>query len=146
MHLSTYVCTLIDVMHCTCNLFLRKHKRVIMLPINQLFYTVPPNILDFTITPVGSPTAGSDYSLRCEVSLSISGLVNPPTAVWSVSGNDLLVSSSGDASTLTFSPLRTLQAATYTCTGQLVSPALQQPLTDVQTHSITVDSECILLH
>ncbi|XP_064386142.1 mucin-2-like isoform X2 [Halichondria panicea] len=100
---------------------------------------VPPDILDFTITPVGSPTAGSEYSLRCEVSLSISGLVNPPTAVWTVSGNDLLVSSSGDASTLTFSPLRTLQAATYTCTGQLVSPALQQPLTDVQTHSITVD-------
>ncbi len=112
----------------------------------RISHSVPLDILDFTITPVGSPTAGSEYSLRCEVSLNISGLVNTPTAVWTAGGNDLTVASSGDASTLTFSPLRTLQAATYTCTGQLVSPALQQPLTDMQTHSITVDSECILLH
>ncbi|XP_064386134.1 mucin-2-like isoform X4 [Halichondria panicea] len=100
---------------------------------------VPPDILDFTITPVGSPTAGSEYSLLCEVSLSISGLVNTPTAVWTATDNDFTVISSGDASTLTFSPLRTSHGrAGYTCVGQLVSPALDQVMEDQTQRAVMV--------
>ena len=103
---------------------------------------MPPDILDFTITPVGSPTAGSEYLLRCEVSLSISGLVNTPTAVWTAGGNDLTVASSGDASTLTFSPLRTSHGrAGYTCVGQLVSPALDQVTEDQTQRDVMVTSK-----
>ena len=103
---------------------------------------MPPDILDFTITPAGSPTAGSEYSLLCEVSLSISGLVNTPTAVWAVSGDDLTVASSGDASTLTFSPLRTSHGrAGYTCVGQLVSPALDQVTEDQTQRDVMVTSK-----
>ena len=106
--------------------------------------TVPSGILDFTITPVGSPTAGSEYSLLCEVSLSISGLVNTPTAVWTATANDFTVSSSGTESTLTFSPLRTSHGrAGYTCVGQLQSPALDQLLEGQTQRHVMVTSRSL---
>lgn len=103
---------------------------------------MPDNALSFNITASGSPTAGSQYTLTCEVSLAVSGLANTPTAVWSGDGSDPTVSSDGSQSTLTFPNLRTLQGGNYFCQGRLESPALEQPLVVMQIQTVIVESKC----
>ena len=107
---------------------------------------MPPSALALTITDSGSSVAGSEYSLQCEVSLTVSGLTYSPTAEWTASNNNILVSSTGNMSTLTFPTLRTSQGGSYTCVGRLVSPALTQPLEVPQTKRVIAESELVQVH
>ena len=103
---------------------------------------MPPSVVTLTITESGSLVAGSECSLLCEISPTVSGLINSPTAVWTSNNSDSLVSSTGNMSTLTFLALRTSQGGSYTCVGRLVSPALTQPLEVPRTRTVIVESEC----
>ena len=90
------------------------------------------------------------YSLTCTVS-KISGLINSPTATWTIgtiggvavsNGNDITVSttSTSDTSTLTFDPLRTSHEGIYVCVGSLNSPAVDVPLTPSEPENLNVQS------
>ena len=78
------------------------------------------------------------YSLTCNVSKTVSGLTNTPTAMWTTggepvtNGNGITVTgTTGDTtvtSTLTFDPLRTSHEGSFVCSGTLTSPALDTAL------------------
>ena len=103
------------------------------------------------VTSSGTPRAGMVYNLTCNVSKTISGLANSPTATWTIggvavsSGNDVIISDSTDdrsaLSTLTFGPLRTSHEGSYTCEGTLTSPALDMPLTPSTVEPLRVQSK-----
>ena len=94
------------------------------------------------------------YSLNCTVSKTVAGLINSPTATWTIggvavaNGNDITVSSAADdmstTSMLTFDPLRTSHDGIYTCGGTLTSPALDTPLMPTEVENNRVQSEVIL--
>ena len=98
--------------------------------------------------------AGMMYSLNCTVSKRIDGLLNSPTATWTIGGvavsnsSSLTISSTVDdvlaASILTFDPLRTSHDGIYTCVGSLTSPALETPLMPTATENNNVQSNPVL--
>ena len=59
------------------------------------------------ITPIGTPTAGESYSLRC----SVSGGDDPATYQW-FDGNGTQLANTTE---LQFSPLRASEGGDYTC-------------------------------
>ena len=91
------------------------------------------------------------YSLNCTVSKTVVGLINSPTATWTIggvavaNGNGVTVSSTTDdmstASTLTFDPLKTSHEGIYTCGGTLTSPALDTPLMPTLVENNNVQSK-----
>ena len=96
------------------------------------------------------------YSLNCTVSKTVTGLINSPTATWTIrgvavaNGNDITVSSTTDdmstISTLTFDQLRTSHEGTYTCGGTLTSPALDTPLMPTVVENNNVQSKVMLMY
>ena len=94
------------------------------------------------------------YSLNCTVSKTVAGLINSPTATWTIggvavaNGNDVTVSSTTDdmstTSTLTFDPLRTSHEGIYTCSGTLTSPALDTLLMTAVVENNRVQSKAIV--
>lgn len=104
--------------------------------------TVPESVLSFTVTQTGSPVAGNEFSVTCEVTKTVAGLINSPTAMWTAQGSGIQVTSpSTGVSILTFSSLKTMQGGTYICEGSLLSPALASPLILEQREIINVQSE-----
>ena len=93
------------------------------------------------------------YSLNCTVSKTVAGLINSPTATWTIrdvavaNGNHITVSSTTDdmstTSMLTFDPLRTSHEGIYTCGGALTSPALDTPLMPTAVENNNVQSKII---
>ena len=93
------------------------------------------------------------YSLNCTVSKTVAGLINSPTATWTIGGvavadgNDITVSSTNEdvstTSTLTFDPLRTSHEGIYTCGGILTSPALDTPLMPTAVENNNVQSKAM---
>ena len=94
------------------------------------------------------------YSLNCTVSKTVAGLINSPTAAWTIrsmavaDGNDVTVSSTTNdmstTSTLTFDPLRTSHEGIYTCGGTLTSPALDITLMPTVVENNNVQSKAIV--
>ena len=91
------------------------------------------------------------YSLTCNVSKTVDGLINSPTAMWTTggdpitNGNGIMVSTMATSettiSTLTFDPLRTSHNGQYSCDGTLSSPALDEPLTPSVMVELSVQSK-----
>ena len=94
------------------------------------------------------------YSLTCNVSKTVSGLTDSPTAMWTTrgvavtNGNRITVSgTTGDTtvtSTLTFDPLRTSHEGSFVCSGTLTSPALDTALMPSVTEELEIRSKIIL--
>ena len=126
--------------HC-CNV-------LVLEVINSFPSSVPSDAVRASVRRSGTARAGMMYSLNCTVSKTVAGLINYPTATWTIggvavaNGNDITVSSTSDdmstTSTLTFDPLRTSHEGIYTCGGALTSPALDTPLmpTVVEYHNV----------
>ncbi len=102
---------------------------------NNFIFIVPMNSTSLDVSQSGSTVAGSEYTLTCNVSETISGFTNMPSAVWLLAGSNVPVPSGGDititttrsnnsaTAILNFNPLRTSHDAAYICRGTLMSPA-----------------------
>ena len=119
------------------------------------FYSVPPTVITATVSSSGTATAGMVYNLICNVSKTVGGLTNSPTATWTTgggnggvaitNGNGITVSNSifneTAASILTFDLLRTSHNGRYSCAGTLTSPALETELVRSTVETFFVRSE-----
>ena len=95
------------------------------------------------------------YSLTCNVSKTVGGLINSPTVTWTTGGEDggvavtngngITVSNTifneTPASTLTFDLLKTSHNGRYSCDGTLTSPALETELMRSTVETFFVQSE-----
>ena len=91
------------------------------------------------------------YSLTCNVSKTVGGLTNFPTAMWTTggvaitNGNGITVSgTTGEmtvTSTLTFNPLQTSHEGSFMCSGTLTSPALDTALISSVTEELEIQSK-----
>ena len=117
------------------------------------FCTVPPSAITATVSSSGTATAGTVYSLICNVSKTVGGYIyiNSPTALWTTggeaitNGNGITVTgTTGDTtvtSTLTFDPLRTSHEGSFVCSGTLTSPALDAALMPSATEDLEIRSK-----
>ena len=130
-------------------------KLIVPHPIGLIsFLSVPPNAITATVSSSGTATAGMVYSLTCNVSKTVGGLTDSPTALWTTrgvavtNGNGITVSgTTGDTtvtSTLTFDPLRTSHEGSFVCSGTLTSPALDTALMPSATEELEVRSKAII--
>ena len=97
--------------------------------------SVPANSIETSVSSVGPPVAGYNYSLICTLTLR-EGLLGTPMIWWVgrdgqpiTSGGDVVIQdpvTSGLTTNLTlfFDPIRTRDEGTYTCMASLTSPAL----------------------
>ena len=118
-------------------------------------FTVPPNAITATNSSSGIARAGMSYNLTCTVSKTVDGLLNSPTATWTIGGvavsdgNGITVSTmsteTAAVSTLTFDPLRTSHDGRYSCDGTLTSPALDMPLSSSTVIEHNVQSRQAIL-
>ena len=121
----------------------------------HIFCSVPPTVITATISSSGTATAGMVYSLTCNVSKTVGGLINSPTATWTTGGeNGGVAITNGDGitvsnsifnetatSTLTFDLLRTSHNGRYSCDGTLTSPAAEAELMRSTVETFFVQSE-----
>ena len=131
--------------HC-CNML-----SVIVDFIDTFPSSVPSDAVRATVGRSGTTRAGMMYSLNCTVSKTVAGLINSPTATWTIggvavdNGNHITISSTTDdmfsTSSLTFDPLRTSHEGIYTCGGALTSPALDTPLMPTVVENNNVQSK-----
>ena len=99
---------------------------------------------------MGNPVAGNMYSILCRATL-VDGIQSTPIFTWLDSNGNRIVSGNGISvglqSTrslpLDFSILRGSHSGNYTCTATLFSLALQTPLVDMTSITLTVLSELI---
>ena len=108
------------------------------------------------MSSLGTARAGMIYSLTCNVSKTVDGLINSPTAIWTTggvpvsNGNGITVSttlatSKTTTSVLTFDPLKTSHNGLYSCGGTLTSPALNEPLVSSVMVKLSVQSELAII-
>lgn len=126
-----------------------------MIIILLLSNTVPPMPVRATVDELGNATAGQILRLTCTANKTVDGLLNQPTATWLIGatpvtdGDDIMVTTDGSTSTLTFNPLKTSHASSdtqvYTCEASIDSPALNQPRTMSVTQTLSVKSELVSL-
>ena len=114
----------------------------------------PPDLS--IIAPDTSITAGETYTLICRVAVQ-NGLMSAPQITW-LNPNGQVLSSEGAITVavqpvignptrltsyaLTFSPVHTSHAGTYTCRATIVSPYGTMMQSASATANVTVQSEC----
>ena len=121
-------------------------------------FTIHPSSLtalpapQVTITPSGSSTAGSPYTLTCTV-MVVNGLVVVPQVMWLkngtsvVGGNGIsvttgMVSANTTTLTLQFNPLRTSNGGKYSCIANVSIPMISiTSLYNTSVSSLTVQSK-----
>ena len=114
--------------------------------------TVPPDAVTATVSNSSvTATAGMVYSLICNVSKTVSGLIDSPIATWTTggvavtNGSGITVTNTiGDTtvtSSLTFDPLRTSHEGSFVCNGTLTSPALDTALMSSATENLEIQSK-----
>ena len=91
------------------------------------------------------------YSLTCNVSKTVDGLINSPTATWTTGGEavtngngitvSIMTTNETADSTLIFDLLRTSHDGSYSCDGTLTSPALGTELMHSIVETLLVQSE-----
>ena len=118
---------------------------------HAILSTVPPNVITATVSSLGTATAGMVYSLICNVSKTVGGLINSPTAMWTTggvaitNGNGITISGTTEnttvTSTLTFDPLRTSHKGSFVCSGTLTSPALDTALMPSAMENLEIQSK-----
>ena len=116
--------------------------------------TVPSNAITATIRSSGIATAGMVYSLTCNVSKTVSGLINSPTAMWTTRGVAVtngsgitVIDTTGDTivtSFLIFDPLRTSHEGSFVCSGTLTSLVLDTALMPFAMEELEIRSKAIL--
>ena len=121
------------------------HAHFLSLPLSVITVPGPPTtapptpMVSVSITPSGTNTAGGTYSLVCSV--TVTGPTDTPTITWLDPMNSQvpseMVSTTGSMSTLTFNPLSTSHAGTYTCRATLTSGEM-----DTDAMEVTVQGEC----
>ena len=113
---------------------------------------VPPDAVTATVSNSSvTATAGMVYSLICNVSKTVSGLIDSPTATWTTGGVAVtngsgitVINTIGDTtvtSSLTFDPLRTSHEGSFVCNGTLTSPALDTALMSSATENLEIQSK-----
>ena len=114
--------------------------------------TVPPDAVTATVSNSSvTATAGMVYSLICNVSKTVSGLIDTPTATWTTGGVAVtngsgitITNTTGDTtvtSTPTFDPLQTSHEGGFVCNGTLTSPALDTALMSSATENLEIQSK-----
>ena len=106
---------------------------------------VPPSALSLSITPMGDPIAGNAYTIVCLASIS-SGIQSTPIFSWYNSDGQRISSGGGlvvgpptaTSLPLSFGVLMSAHSGVYTCRATLFSLALQAPLNDSASTSISV--------
>ena len=96
--------------------------------------SVPVTSIETSVSSIGLPVAGYNFTLVCTVTVT-EGLLGTP-AVWWVDGDGQQISSAGDIVlydpvtsglttnlTLYFDPIRTRDEGSYTCMATVSSPA-----------------------
>ena len=114
------------------------------------FPLVPDTTLIPSVSTEGTPIAGQQFSLICNITKATAELTNSPTAQWMDSNGQPVTSTNGSITvtitntdlptvhTITFSPLRTSQGGQYTCRGTIQSPLLTNPATVSITENVAV--------
>lgn len=112
-------------------------------------YSVSSNAVETSISSVGPPVAGYNYTLICTVTLT-EGLLGTPTVKWVgrdghlvVSAEDVIVydpvtSDRTTNLTLFFDPIRTRDEGVYICKASVSSTALSGALNSSMTYPINV--------
>ena len=111
-----------------------------------MFYVpaVPPSAIHTEITGEAAPVIGKDYTLMCNVTKNISGLINTPEAQW-FDNNGQAGNQTERESTLTFSPLKTSHAGSYRCEGSYNSFAIPPKIFVNATWNLTVKCKSLYL-
>ena len=115
-------------------------------------FTIHPSSLtalpapQVTITPSGSSTAGSPYTLTCTV-MVVNGLVVVPQVIWLKNGTSVVGDvTSGMASantttlTLQFNPLHTSNGGQYSCIANVSIPIISITSYHTLAYILTVQS------
>ena len=105
----------------------------------NIFYVpaVPLAAIHTEITGEAAPVIGEGYTLMCNVTKSISGLLNTPKAQWFDNKGQPGDLAEGQ-STFTFSPLKTAHAGSYKCKGSYNSSAIPPKIFVNDTWNLTV--------
>ena len=107
-----------------------------------------------TITPSGSSTAGSSYTLTCTV-MVVNGLVVVPQVMWLKNGTSVvrgnvtsgIVAANTTTLTLQFSPLHTSNGGQYSCIANVSIPIISiTNLYNTSVSSLTVQSKFVPSH
>ena len=107
-----------------------------------------------TITPSGSSTAGSPYTLTCTV-MVVNGLVVVPQVMWLKNGTGVvggnvtsgMVSANTTTLTLQFNPLHTSNGGQYSCIANVSIPITSiTSLYNTSVSSLTVQSKFVPSH
>lgn len=110
---------------------------------------MPPDSIATSLSAVGPPVAGYNYSITCSVTLA-EGIVGTPSIVW-INSHGQQLNTTGDiilsgsmtsgrvtTQTLHIDPIRTSDEGTYTCMATLASLALTHPLNSLTTLFVNV--------
>ena len=106
------------------------------------------------ITPSGSSTAGSPYTLTCTV-MVVNGLVVVPQVMWLKNGTSVvggnvtsgMVSANTTTLTLQFNPLHTSNGGQYSCIANVSIPVISiTSLYNTSISSLTVQSKFVPSH
>ena len=114
-------------------------------------FTIHPSSLtalpapQVTITPSGSSTAGSPYTLTCTV-MVVNGLVVVPQVMWLMNGKSVIGGNgtsgmvTGNTTTLTlqFNPLYTSDGGQYSCITNVSIPIISITTTNTSVMDIIV--------
>ena len=118
------------------------------LAVISIHFLVPSTAIMTSISTVGPPVAGYNFTLTCTVTQT-EGLIRRPSLMW-IDSNSQLVTSTGDIMintvnsgqminyTLQFDPIRTSDEGSYTCIAILASPALTMTINSSATYVIDV--------
>ena len=120
-----------------------------------IFPSVPATSIETSVSSVGPPVAGYNYSLVCTLTLR-AGLLGTPT-LWWIGRDGEPISLGGDvvvlgpvmsgltvSLTLFFDPIRTTDEGTYTCMASLSSPALNEVLNSSASSFVDIQLSKIL--
>ena len=108
-----------------------------------LFILSPVPSVSVQITDGGdTPTAGENYQLTC----SVSGAENlNPTVTYQWIKNSGGQAQVGTLSTLSFTPLRLSDAASYVCTITISSSYLTGDIVTMDSHDVRIQSRYLLI-
>ena len=120
-----------------------------------IIFAVPSTSIVTSISALGPPVAGYNFTITCTVSIT-DGLTEIPSLTWIDSSGQAL-NSTGDFTVheqmtfghssiraLYFDPLRTSDEGTYSCVVTLSSPALAAPLNSSATYLIDAEQSKLL--
>ena len=112
-------------------------------------FPVPPTSIATSISIIGPPVAGYNFSITCSATVT-EGIVGVPVLAWTDSNgrpigstgditlNDQVTSGQMTNRTLFFDPIRTSDEGSYICTATLSSPALTVALNSTTLYTIDV--------